>query len=94
MNLTVVKKNVFCCTKHFTVEQKKYGNTIKTPTGTCNMIFMILQVDEMKQKETEKTEQLEKAKTAVLDCPMCGKALKTESVGQTLIICHQFMKNS
>lgn len=55
---------------------------------------MILQVDEMKQKETEKTEQLEKAKTAVLDCPMCGKALKTESVGQTLIICHQFMKNS
>lgn len=76
------------------MEQKKYGNTIKTPTGTCNMIFMILQVDEMKQKETEKTDQLEKAKTAVLDCPMCGKALKTESVGQTLIICHQFMKNS
>lgn len=58
------------------------------------MIFMILQVDEMKQKETEKTDQLEKAKTAVLDCPMCGKALKTESVGQTLLICHQFMKNS
>lgn len=81
-------ENVFCGTKHFTVEQKKfdYGYTIKT----SNMLFMILQVDEMKQKETEKTEQLEKAKIAVLDCPMCGKALKTESVGQTLLICHQF----
>lgn len=61
-----------------------------TQLKRTNMFFMILQVDEMKQKETEKTEQLEKAKTAVLDCPICGKALKTESVGQTLLICHQF----
>lgn len=61
-----------------------------TQLKRTNMFFMILQVDEMKQKETEKTEQLEKAKAAVLDCPMCGKVLKTESVGQTLLICHQF----
>ena len=43
--------------------------------------FVTIQVDELKQEEAQKKEELEKARTVVLDCPMCGKSLKTESVG-------------
>lgn len=59
------------CTK----DLSHYNSTRKTQ----HLNRCLDKVDEMKQKETEKTDQLEKAKTAVLDCPMCGKALKTES---------------
>lgn len=59
------------CTK----DLSHYNSTRKTQ----HLNRCMDKVDEMKQKETEKTEQLEKAKIAVLDCPMCGKALKTES---------------
>lgn len=59
------------CTK----DLSHYNSTRKTQ----HLNRCMDKVDEMKQKETLQNEQLEKAKTAVLDCPMCGKALKTES---------------
>lgn len=44
-----------------------------------------VEATEKQQKEEERL--LETARTAVLDCPMCGKHFKSENVGKAYVIC-------
>lgn len=45
-----------------------------------NCIYFILQDEEEQNIKDLEKKALEHAKTAVLDCPMCGKPCKTENV--------------
>ena len=47
----------------------------------CNLYFRCIdKLEETVKKERSEKQALEKAKTAVLNCPMCGQTLNTEQV--------------
>ena len=50
---------------------------------TCSCIVFLVQVEAAKWEAEAERKMLENAKMAVLDCPLCGKSLKTDAVSCT-----------
>ncbi|XP_061169938.1 structure-specific endonuclease subunit SLX4-like [Saccostrea echinata] len=73
-NEDVVPQEKFSC--QFCLKDLSHYNSARK---TQHLNRCMDQIDELKQKEMQKKEELEQARTAVLDCPMCGRTLKSEN---------------
>ena len=69
------------------MDEKNQINVTNMVNNTvCIILFRCIdKLEEKEQKEREEKQALDTARTATLDCPMCGQKLNTEQVSISIL---------